>query len=184
MTLGSWLRGDVPVIRLAAARERCAVTSETVEALPRGPARSAAWSAYALVTYGDELLEAGADAGYVDGDTARVAAAAYELAARCLEPAARIPGGLPPWAAGARSMRQLRGMRDALDTLRTFLAFDLGPARLAVVDAHRAKASSLWIARPTAELRGGIAGALVSGLEAAYSLGVASSSERAPRRAP
>lgn len=183
MAIGSWLRGDVPVSRFTPARERCTVTSDVVEALPRGPARSAAWASYALVTYGDKLLAAGKDDGYVDGDTARVAASAYELAARCLEADAPIPGGLPPWSAGTRSVHQLRGMRDALDALRTFLAVDLGPAPLAAADAHRAKAGSLWIARPTAELRGGIAGALVAGLDAVYALGVASSA-REPRRAP
>ena len=169
-SLGAWVRGDMSVARLAPARERCIEAYDLVERLPRGPARGAAWAAYALLTYGDKLVAATEGDGYVEAET--------ELAERCLGLGAAIPATLPHWRAGVRSQHQLRGMLDALEALRTFLAFDLGSvpgrgfeARLAAVDEDLRKANSLWIPRPTPELRGGIGDALVAGLDDAYALG-------------
>lgn len=177
-TLGAWLRGELPVSRLDPARNRCLEAYDLVERLPRGPERSAAWAAYALLTYGDKLVSSTTNNGYVDADTARVARASFELAERCLEAGGLAPPGLPHWQAGIRSQHQLRGMRETLDALRTFLAFDLQArpdaafaARLETIDRHLKKVDSLWIPRPTAELRGGIGDALVVGLDDAYALG-------------
>jgi hypothetical protein len=184
-SLGAWLRGDMPVSRLDPVRSRCIEAYDLVERLPRGPERSAAWAAYALLTYGDKLVVSTRDDGYVDADTARVARTSFELAERCLEPGGAVPQGLPRWQSGVRSYHQLRGMRETLEALRTFLAFDLreqpdaGFAEaLAAVDRHVQKVSSLWIARPTAELRGGIGDALVIGLDEAYALGRAMAARR------
>lgn len=167
------LRAGVPVRRLDRARARCLDAYDRVEQLPRGAGRSAAWAAYALVTYGDKIVAAVERDGCLDGDTARIALASFELAERSLQGAP--PERLPRWQGGSRSEEQLRGMRDALDALQTFLAFELraapGGALLARVDASLAKVARLWIARPTEELRGGIAGALVNGLDEAYALG-------------
>ena len=73
-------------------------------------------------------------------------------------------------------------MRETLDVLRTYVAFDLEQLRpdgplgerlsklLAVVDVKLA-VEGLWIARPPAELRGRIGDLLADGLEAAYAMG-------------
>ena len=170
----AWARGDVPVSRLNPVRQQCLDAYDRVEQLPRGPERRAAWAAYALVTYGDKLL----DGERVDRMTAHVASEAYALSARCLASGA-VPGALPRWGAGTRSEAQLRGMQETLVALQTFLAFDAGPApaaatasKLAALDARLATVARLWVPRPTAELRGGIAGALRAGLDDAYVLGL------------
>ena len=69
--------------------------------------------------------------------------------------------------------------REALMALRTYVAFDLASraaqpeleARLAEIDACIDRVDGLWIERPPAELRGGIAGTLTGGLEQVYELG-------------
>lgn len=177
-SLGSWLRGELPVSRLDPARNRCVEAYDLVERLPRGSERSAAWAAYALLTYGDKLVSSTRNSGYVDADTARIAWASFELAERCLEAGGAAPPALPHWQSGIRSHHQLRGMRETLDALRTFLAFDLQArpdaafaAGLASVDRRVQKVDRLWIPRPTAELRAGIGDALVVGLDDAYALG-------------
>ena len=143
---------------------------ELVDELPSGHARAAAWAAYALTTYADKLLAA-------DGSS-DVVAEAYARAAACLD-AARIGGGavpdaLPHWRTPVRSREQLVGMRDALDALRTYLAYELknaDPPELARVDAQLARVDQLWIERPPPEIRGALGSALAVGLDEAYALG-------------
>jgi len=143
---------------------------ELVDELPSGPARAAAWAAYALTTYADKLAAA---AGRSD-----VVAEAYARASACLDAAAAgggpLPAGLPHWHTPVRSREQLRGMRDALDTLRTYLAYELHDEhapQLARIDAQLARADELWIDRPPDEIRGAIGSALAIGLDEAYALG-------------
>jgi hypothetical protein len=162
---------------------------DLVDALPRGPARLAAWNAYALQTYADKLTSASQAA-----DTAHVCRTAYQLVDTCLQRAQQlasepadahvsVPDALPHWHTPIRSQEQLVGMREALDALRTYVAFDLQtlPAggtsareyadRLAAIDAELQTVDLLWIARPPAELRGGIGDALARGLDMAFKLG-------------
>jgi hypothetical protein len=143
---------------------------ELVDELPAGPARAAAWAAYALTTYADKLAAA-------DGRS-DVVAEAYARAAACLEVARNgggaLPAALPHWRTPVRSHEQLVGMRDALDALRTYLAYELhdeNPPELARVDAQLTKAEELWIRRPPAEIRGAIGSALAIGLDEAYAVG-------------
>lgn len=144
---------------------------ELVEELPPGPARAAAWAAYALTIYADKLLA-------VDGRS-DVVAEAYARAAQCLDVAAgrsgALPQALPHWPTPVRSAEQLVGMRAALDALRTYLAYELHDEHapdLAPVDAQLAKVERLWIRRPPPEIRGAVGSALSIGLDAAYALGL------------
>lgn len=66
-------------------------------------------------------------------------------------------------------------MRDALEALRTYLAYELHDdhaPELAPVDAQLAKVDELWIRRPPPEIRGALGSALAIGLDAAYALGL------------
>jgi hypothetical protein len=143
---------------------------ELVDQLPSGPARAAAWAAYALTTYADKLLAA-------EG-TSDVVAEAYARAAACLDVArggsGAFPDTLPHWRTPVRSREQLVGMRDALDALRTYLAYELkdaDPPQLARIDAQLARVDQLWIERPPPEIRGALGSALAIGLDEAYALG-------------
>jgi hypothetical protein len=186
----AWARGDVPERELARLVGGAIDAYDLVDHLPRGEARAAAWAAYALQTYGDKLIAAGRAEGYVTGDTVHVASRAFELAAQCME-AARddrrstvLPTSLPRWSTAVRSEEQLAGMRDALEALWTYVAFDLNgrPSagvlreRLSEVDDDLAVARRLWMPRPPAEIAGGIADALTRGLDRVYDLGRASAS--------
>lgn len=70
-------------------------------------------------------------------------------------------------------------MREALEALRTFVAYELERRggdealedELARVDEKLAAVDLLWIERPPAELRGGIGDALMTGLDRAFALG-------------
>ena len=53
-SIRAWLRGELPVSRLEPVRSPCLAAYDLVERLPRSPERSAAWAAYALLTYGDK----------------------------------------------------------------------------------------------------------------------------------
>jgi hypothetical protein len=61
-------------------------------------------------------------------------------------------------------------MRDALESLRTYLAYAL-PCGVPEVDAQLAKVERLWIERAPAEIRGGLGDALANGLDLAYEAG-------------
>jgi hypothetical protein len=194
-SLKALVRGEIPLRKLDPLRRTGIDAYELVDELPRGPARLAAWNAYALRTYGDKLVAAGQTDDYVSVDTATLAQTTYQLAAVCLERAqllaeqpapatpTDLPRGLPHWHTPIRSEEQLVGMRETLEALRTYIAFDLGsfapddPSTtswregLAAVDAKLATVDGFWIARPPEELRGGIGDALITGLDQAYVLG-------------
>jgi hypothetical protein len=181
---------DVPTYALEPLREKTMDAYELLEKCPRGRSRRAAWNAYALHLYGDELLGAAKAPRFVSQDTAEMAGRLFQLAARWLDevydPAS--PGSLPElelpdWITPTRSQEQLAGMRETLDSLRTWLAYELEHGeppfdpgesfdhRLAGVDRHLEEASLLWIDRQPAELRRGIGYTLTVGLERAYRLG-------------
>lgn len=194
--LRSLVRAEVPLHALDPFRNAGIDAYELVDELPRGPAKLAAWSAYALQTYGDKLMAASEPAGSVQVETAELARASYHLAGACLQRARRLaadppqstqldlPDRLPHWHTPLRSQEQLIGMRETLEALRVHIAFDVesfagdGTASistlrqgLAAVDAKLETVDRLWIARPPAEIRGGIGDALTTGLDRAYALG-------------
>lgn len=143
---------------------------ELVDQLPPGPARAAAWAAYAQTTFADKLV---ASDGRSD-----VAAEAYARAALCLEVARNgggaLPAALPHWRTPVRTREQLVGMRDALEALRTYLAYELhddNAPQLARIDAQIRNVEGLWIERPPEAIRGAIGSALATALDEAYALG-------------
>jgi hypothetical protein len=183
----AWARGDVAERQLGRFAGGSIDAYDLVDRLPPGGARAAAWAAYAHQTYGDKLVAASRAAGYVRDDTVELACEAFDLAVRCLEmarghiPAAVLPDTLPRWTATPRFEEQLAGMRDALESLSTYVAFDLLAraeaeamrSRLAEIEEDMAYARRLWMPRPPVEIAAGIAGALGRGLDRAYVLGCA-----------
>jgi len=150
--------------------------------LPIGPEREAAWAAYALQTYGDKLIDAGEAGGLVPFETARVARTAFDLAGACLHvvrqaSAQPLPACLPRWSSPSRTHEQLVSMKETLEDLRTYLAFEIqdgdseSQKQLGAIDAKLASVALLWIEHAPPEIRGGIGDALTSGLDAAYRLG-------------
>jgi len=175
--LRSLFKDGVPVRAITPLRARCVGASDLVDTLPTGPARSAAWAAYALETYADALLAACARDGYIGLDTARVARVSFVLAGTCVEIAqgaqGDIPRSLPHWETVPRSHEQLVGMRETLESLRTYLAYELGSddADVVQIDAQLATVERLWIERAPPAIRGGIGDALSNGLDLAYEIG-------------
>ena len=89
---------------------------------------------------------------------------------------------LPDWLTSTRSQAQVVGMREALETLRTWIAAELVKhstetrllERLAGLDGRLEQVALLWIERPPAELRRGVGySSLTVGLDEAYRLGAA-----------
>jgi hypothetical protein len=175
--LRSYFRDGMPVRAIDPLRARCIGASDLVDTLPNSPARSAAWAAYALETYADRLLATCARDGYVDVETAHISRTALVLAGNCVViahgAAGEAPRSLPHWQTVPRSHEQLVGMRETLESLRTYLAYELGSddAEVAQIDAHLATVDRLWIEHAPAEIRGGIGNALTNGLDLAYAAG-------------
>ena len=131
------VRLDVPIHDLDPVRCAGLDAYDLVEDLPRGSARAAAWNAYVLQTYSDKLLAAGQTHNYVCADTAAVVEDLYRLVAVWLDHARQmaanpsqpawpnLPNALPHWHTPIRAERQLVGMRETLDALHTYLAYDL-----------------------------------------------------------
>lgn len=172
----AYLRGSVPARAMSRYGRDGSDAYDLVDTLPRGPARASAWNAYVCQTYADKLC----GAGTVAPETARVVRALYDRAGTWLARAREGSDGgelvLPPWRTPVRSQRELAGMRDTLEALRTYVAFDLGEGadddpRLAVVDRRIATVDSMWIPRPTPDLRLGIGDALIRGIAEACALG-------------
>jgi hypothetical protein len=161
---------------LAAYGRDGAEAYDLVDRLQYGRARAAAWNAYACQTYADKLADA---CRRPSDETIRVVRSLYELAVRWLERSAVDAGGsqeleLPSWGTSVRSRDQLVGMRNTLEALRTYVAYALPPTlepRLDAVDRRVHDVDSLWIERPTPELRGGIGNALAAGIREAITLG-------------
>jgi len=151
---------------------------DLVERLPRGPARAAAWNAYVCQTYADKLALRCTHAPHESTPFAR---ALYDLAIEWLRCAnddsfrGPVDLELPLWGSLVRSSEQLIAMRETLESLRTYVAYDGGEAdgRLAEVDRRLETAAALWDPRPTPDLRAAIGDALVRGIRAAAGLGAA-----------
>jgi hypothetical protein len=190
--LASLIGGDIPVRKLDRVRNAGVDAYDLVDQLPRGQARLAAWNAYVLRTYADKLIAACQTGDYVPTDTANVALRLYEIAGRWVERAQQIAAGsagpalpqpFPHWHTPVRSQEELVGMRETLDVLRVYLAYDLeslgadNPAvaalrgRLTAIEQKIQAADGLWLRRAPDELRGGIGDALADGLDLAYALG-------------
>lgn len=172
--LRAYLSPGAPVTDFAPLRAGCDGATDLVDELPAGAARSAAWAAYALQTYADKLIEACGVDGYIAPETAGVAGASYRLAAACLDIARGATGEIPKlpphWRTPLRSHEQLVGMREALEALRTYLAYAL-PDGVPEVDAQLARVERLWIERAPDAIRGGLGDALANGLDLAYDIG-------------
>jgi hypothetical protein len=187
----------VPVAALQAARNAGMDAYELIDQLHRGPARLAAWNAYVLETYGDKLLGASVNPSHIRIDTAELALDAFTLAGWWVEQVSELSSNpaapsddhrrdpLPHFHTPVRSHEQLVGLRDTLDALRAYVAYDLeslqldessGAAlrnQLVAVDKNIERASMLWIEDAPPEIRGGIGDALINGLDEAYALGQA-----------
>ena len=184
-SLRAWTRDGVRVSDIRSSQARGADAYGLAEQLPLGPKREAAWAAYALQTYGDKLVDACEADGLVPFATARVARTAFDLADTCMQlvrqagamPPQALPACLPRWSSPSPTHEQLVGMKETLEDLRTYLAFELqngDPAslkQLAAIDAKLASVALLWIEHAPPEIRGGIGDALTSGLDAAYRWG-------------
>jgi hypothetical protein len=191
-SLLGWMRGGVPASDLRASHGIDAYGLP--DELEGGDLRAAAWSAYALQTFGDKLVAACSNDGLVPFDTAAVARAAYELAGHCVgiacadEPVAGgdLPAAFPHWSTPLRSHAQLVAMKDTLEDLRTYLAYELRDTpqddpfrkRLAAIDAKLTHVDLLWIERPPPEIRGGIGDTLGGALADVYRLGQQVARER------
>lgn len=172
----AYLRGDASAGSISRYGRDGSDAYDLVDTLPRGAARAAAWNAYVCQTYADKLCGNGA----VAPETMPMVRLLYDQAGTWLERAKDGSGGgdlaLPAWRTPVRSQRELAGMRDTLEALRTYVAFDLGTAadddvRLAAVDRHIATVDSMWIPRATPDLRLGIGDALTRGIADACALG-------------
>lgn len=150
---------------------------DLVDRLPRGRARAAAWNAYVCQTYADKLALRCTQAPQ---ESAAFTRALYDLALEWLRRAnddaagASVELELPHWGSVVRSREQLVAMRETLEALRTYIAYDAGGDDLPLekVDKLLAKVDALWDPRPTPDLRSAIGDALVRGIRAAATLGV------------
>ena len=175
-----FFRSGAPARRLGALGREGTDAYDLVDRLPRGQARVAAWNACVCQTYADKLVDACRDSHFARSDTAALVRDLYALVPVWLERAegAGAPPDLsfPHWQTPDRCWEQLVGMRETLEALRTYLAFDLAQTgrdetELESVDDSLETVASLWIRRPPPELRSGIGDALRRGLDAAYALG-------------
>src|SRR5204862_2658161 len=154
----------------------------------------AAWNAFLLQIYGDNLVATGTKGRYCAPDIAMFAQRVYQLANVWLEEVRKaqasaaygfrfdVPHPLPHWEA-YRSAEQLRAMRRTVDTGRTRVASDLVHfageeaqrdllrVRLAEIDSEVQYVERLWTARPTEELRLLIGETLEIALDHAYEIG-------------
>jgi hypothetical protein len=177
---------EVPVAALEPVRRASMDAYELLEGAPHGPQRCAAWNAYTLHLYGDELLTANQPPGLVEQDTAEMCGRLFAQTAQWIawfhalasESPPSLRGApehaIPDWWTPMRSQEQLDGMRETLDGLRTYLAYELRATpseRLEEVDRRLEEAALLWVERLPPELRRGIGYALDVGIDRAYELG-------------
>jgi hypothetical protein len=171
----AYLRGYVPSRAVSRLGRDGSDAYDLVDTLPAGARRAAAWNAYVCQTYADKLC----GAGPVAPEAAPVVRALYDQAGTWLERAREGSVGgevaFPRWRTPVRSQRELTGMRDTLEALRTHVAFDLGASandpRLDAIDRRIATVDSMWIPRATPDLCLGIGDALIRGIADACALG-------------
>src|SRR5262249_21392734 len=164
------------------------------ETPPASWARLAAWNAFLLQVYGDNLVASGSKGRYCMVDIAMFVRRVYQLANAWLEETRKAQASaayrfrfdpvspLPHWE-GFRTNEILRAMRRTVETGRTRVASDLQlfdgdetqrdllRVRLAEIDSEVLYAERLWTSKPSAELRLLIGETLEVGLDHAYQAG-------------
>ena len=173
----SFIRVDVPVREIDPYRRAGADAYDLIDQVPPASwARLAAWNAFLLQVYGDNLVAAGSKRRSCAPDIAMFARRVYMQVNVWLEevhkaqasPSYRfrfvLPHPLPHWEA-YRTDEQLRAMRLTAETGRTRAASDLERfvgdetqrdllrVRLAEVDSEIQYVERLWTAKPKPELR-------------------------------
>ncbi|HUY72552.1 MAG TPA: hypothetical protein VMV08_09935 [Gaiellaceae bacterium] len=190
------IRADVPLREIVPLRTRGGDAYEMIEqAAPASWERLAAWTAFMLQIYADNLVAATESTGYVPADTAVIVRQLYELVRVWLERAKQLrasptiilqfqlPNPLPRWPTSQRSNQELAAMRDTLEAARARVAADLkayaGPAadrshlsnRMVAVESSLETVELLWVGRGSDDLRLAIGTALCEGLEQVNELG-------------
>jgi hypothetical protein len=191
----SFIRADVPIHEIDPYRRAGADAYDLIDQVPPASwARLAAWNAFLLQVYGDNLVAEGSKWRYCAADTAMFAQHLYQQANIWLEEVRKAqasaayrfrftaPHPLPHWE-GYRSDEQLRAMRRTVETGRTRAASDLQRfsgddtqrdllrVRLAEVDSEVLYVERLWTKRPTPELRRLVGETLQIALDHAYEIG-------------
>jgi hypothetical protein len=133
----SFIRVDVPIREIDPYRRGGADAYDLIDQVPPASwARLAAWNAFLLQVYGDNLVAEGSKGRYCAPDLAMFAQRVYQHTRIWLEEARKaeasaayrfrfvLPHPLPHWEA-YQSDEQLRAMRRTVDTGRTRAASDL-----------------------------------------------------------
>lgn len=167
-----------------------------IEQVPPGTwARLAAWNAFLLQVYGDNLIAEGSNSRYVTADMVEFARIVYQLASEWLGEVHKAqaseayrfhfatPYPLPHWLDLYRTDEQLQAMRKTVETARTRVASDLlrfsGDdtqrgllrVRLAQVDSEVDYVGKLWTRNPTLEVRATLGTTLAGALDHAFEIG-------------
>jgi hypothetical protein len=162
---------------------------------PASWAKLAAWNAFVLQAYGDELVEAGTRGKHLMTDIEVFARRLYQHANVWLEEARKsqvstsyryrfvMPCPLPHWLDNYRTNEHIHGMHETLDTARTRAAFDLKSfegeqaereqlqVRLAQVDSELQYCGRLTAKKMSTEQRVFVGQQLTDALDHAYALG-------------
>jgi hypothetical protein len=161
-----------------------------------GIARLAAWNAFVLQTFGDNLLASTPTAGYIAVDTADFVRVLYELVggwlarahAAAASPSYRldvyVPQSLPHhWQIEPRTIEQLGGMKTTLEAIQARVASHLQGLHdengaherlrtlMSATDSAVDYAGKLWTRAPGQELRQTLGTTFRDGLDNAYQLG-------------
>jgi hypothetical protein len=191
-----FIRADMRVSEIDPYRRAGADAYELIDEVPPAScARLAAWNAFLLQVYGDNLVAAGSHSRYVMTDIGIFAREIYQLANTWLNEVRKaqasasyrfifnLPYHLPHWQERYRTDEQLRAMRETLETGRTRVASDvehlagddthvqLLRVRLAQVDSEVQYVQRLWTRKPTPELRLTLGDTLAAALDHAYEIG-------------
>jgi hypothetical protein len=191
-----FFRADVPIHEIDPYRRAGSDAYDLLDLVaPASWARLAAWNAFVLQVYADNLVSAGTSGRYVTADIAVFARHVYSMANVWLEETRkaqaseayryifRLPHPLPHWNDPTRTDHQLEGMLATLETARTRAASDLEgfqgdeakqgtlQVRLAQVDSQAGYVGRLWTEHPTFELRCTIGDCLGQSLDRVYELG-------------
>jgi len=190
----SLIRADIPLREIDPYRRAGADAYDLIDDTePASWARLAAWNAFLLQVYGDNLVAFGSKGRYMVADAAMLARRIYVLTNVWLEEVRKaqvsatyayrfdLPYPLPHSA--FRTDELLRAMRRTLDTGRTRVASDLlrfvGEdahrdllrVRLAEIDSEAHYVDRLWTSKRTEELSGHIGETLEDALDHTYEIG-------------
>jgi hypothetical protein len=194
--IAGFFRADVPLSEIEPYRR---AGGDAYELYDKAPPASwtglAAWNAFLLQVYGDNLVSASTSGRYVATDSVVFARRLFQWANVWVEEARKtqasetyrfgfdVPYPLPHWVDELRSDAQLTAMRATLDTGRMHTASGVERFsgehgrrdRLRVfqaeIDAEAVYVDRLWTGNPTDELRATISFALAEALDHTYELG-------------